>query len=634
MHRNADSQDGVSAPQHYETAKALHRQGRLAEAEPHYRAVLQAEPDHFDAMEWLGALCTQSKRFDEAINWLREAIARNSGSARLHSNLACAFGAAERYEEAVEAYRHSLTIDPRAAQTWCDLGIMLSRLLRDEEAVAAFEKALALRPDLIPAYEHLGYVLSRLGRHGQAVVCFERVLAARPGHPDAHLNYGVALAELGRHEEAVAQFRKVVAARPNDAHALHNLGSSLSALDDPTEALAAFELASAIIPDLPEVERGIGNALLQLGRLDEARAHFERAVALAPKVAAFHRAMADVKHFEEGDPQLAALEELARDEASLAAKERIELHFALAKAYDDLQRYGLAFDHMKKGNTLKRASTIYDEKAELAAMTAISKAFPSQVMQAKRGLGGSTDVPVFIVGMPRSGTTLVEQILASHPLVFGAGERPEFGHVSGCGYGTRPIPFDPASLSGEDLRGMAGRYLERLLPRAPSAKRITDKLPANFRLVGLIRLALPNARIIHVRRNPIDTCFSIYTKLFLDNIGFAYDLGELGRYYSAYETLMTHWRAVLPAGIMLEVQYEALVGDFEQEARRIVAACGLDWDERCLEFHKNERNVRTASAVQVRQPIYRTSVGRWRHYEEHLGPLIEALGNGARGIAS
>lgn len=625
---NADSRPGLSAPQHYDTAKALHRQGKFAEAELHYRAVLQADPGHFDAMEWLGALCVQTGRLDEAIVWLREAAARNSGSARLRSNLAYAFGAAERYEDAVEAYRHSLTLDPRAAQAWCDLGIMLSRLLRDEEAVAAFEKALDLQPDFAPAYEHLGYALSRLGRHGRALHCFERVLAARPGEADAHLNYGVALAELGRHEESVAQFRKVVAARPEDAHALHNLASSLSMLDSPDEALAAFGRALALSPELAEVEYGIGNVLLQRGRLGDARAHFERAVTLAPEAAACHRALADIKHFSEGDPQLAALEALVRNEASMAVKERIELHFALAKAHDDLRAFDVAFDHLKRANTLKRASAVYDETAELAAMTAIADAFSSQVMQAKRGLGDPSDVPVFIVGMPRSGTTLVEQVLASHPLVFGAGERPDFGRVSGCGYGPAPIPFDPASLSSADLRGIAGRYLERLLPRAPLAKRITDKLPLNFRLIGLIHLALPNARIIHVCRDPMDTCFSIYSKLFLDNVGFAYDLGELGRYCAAYQALMAHWRTVLPEGVMLDVQYEAVVGNLEQEARRIVAACGLEWDERCLKFHETARDVRTASAAQVRRPIYRSSVGRWRPYKDHLRPLSNALGAG------
>lgn len=621
MQRNADPQPGLSASQHYEAAKALHRQGRLVEAEPHYHAVLQAEPDNFDAMEWLGALYTQTGRLEEAISWLREAVARNVGSAKFHSNLAYAFGVTERYEDAVEAYRCSLGIEPRAAQTCCDLGIMLSRLGRDEEAVSAFEKALALKPDLVPAYENLGYACSRLGRHGQAVNCFQHVLAARPGQANAHLNYGVALAESGRHEEAVAQFGKVVATRPNDAHALHNLGTSLSLLDQPAEALAAFERALMIAHGLPEVEYGIGNVLLQFGQLEEARAHFARAVELAPKVAAFHRALADVKHFGEGDPQLTTLEALASNEVSMTVKERIELHFALAKAYDDLQTYDLAFDHLRAGNALKRASSVYDEKVELAAMIAIAEAFPSQVMQAKRGLGDSSDVPVFIVGMPRSGTSLVEQILASHPLVFGAGERPEFGRVSGSGHGR-----DPASISSEDLRGIACRYLERLLPRAPSAKRITDKLPANFRLIGLIHLALPNARIIHVCRDPIDTCFSIYTKLFLDNIGFAYELGELGRYYRAYEALMAHWRAVLSDGTMLEVQYETLVGDIEGEARRIVSYCGLEWDEHCLKFHESERSVRTASAMQVRQPIYRNSIGRWLRYREHLCPLIEALG--------
>lgn len=628
MHSNGDSQPGLPASQHYEAAKALHRQGRLADAERHFRAVLSAEPGHVDAMEWLGALCAQTGRFEEGIGWLREAVARNPSSARLNANLAGALGAAQNYEEAVTVYQQALTIDPHAAVACCDLGIMLARLFRDEEAVDAFQKALTLRPDLLPAWEHLGFAQSRLGQHQQALHCFERVLAAKPGQPDTHLNYGVALAEAGRHEEAVMHFRKVVALRPDDAHAFHNLGTSLSMLDCPAEALAAFERALAITPGLAEAERGIGNVLVQLGKRQEARERFERAVALAPKTAAFHRALADVKDFVQGDSQLVTLEDLARNEDSMSVKERIELHFALAKADDDLQRYGLAFEHLEKGNALKRASCVYDEEAELAAIAAIAEAFSSELIRAKRGMGDPSDVPVFIVGMPRSGTTLVEQVLASHPLVFAAGELPDFGRASACRYAGAPLPFDPIALSTADLEGIAVRYLNRILPKAPSAKRITDKLPANFRLLGLIHLALPNARIIHVRRDPMDTCFSIYTKLFLDNIGFAYDLGELGRHYRAYETLMEHWRAVIPG--MVEVQYEDLVADFDNEARRVVAACGLDWDDNCRAFMNNQRSVRTASALQVRQPVYGSSVGRWRHYAEHLGPLIEALNNGGR----
>jgi hypothetical protein len=247
-------------------------------------------------------------------------------------------------------------------------------------------------------------------------------------------------------------------------------------------------------------------------------------------------------------------------------------------------------------------------------------------MQTKGGLGDPSDVPVFVLGMPRSGTTLVERVLASHPDVFGAGELTDFGDAAVGGYAPKPLPFDVASLTGDALRGMGGRYLAHVLPKAPLARRIIDKLPANFRFVGLIHLALPNARIIHVRRDPLDTCFSCYSQLFVNNLEYTYDLAELGRYYRAYEVLMAHWRAVLPAGVMLEVEYETLVGDFEVEARRLVEFCGLEWDARCLKFHEAAGAVQTASAVQVRRPVFRSSVGRWRHYKEYLGPLLEILG--------
>jgi tetratricopeptide (TPR) repeat protein len=569
----------------------------------------------------------QSKRFDEAINWLREAVARNSGSARLHSNLAFAFGAVERYEEAVEAYRHSLTIDPRAAQTYCDLGIMLSRLLRDEEAVVAFEKALALRPDLVPAYEYLGYAHSRLGRHNLAAHCFERVLAAKPGQADAHLNYGTALAALGRHEEAVVRFEKARSLRPDDVAVLNRLGFSLNIVSRPVEAMTAFEKVLTIDPDNAAAHCELGSSLMYLGRFEEARRSIDRAIELSPRVPAFHlqRILVGTESYRDDDRKIAALEEMAENEASFSVDNRARLHFGLAKVYSDIDRHDLAFMHLERGNAMKRRLVSYDEAEEIGALRAIALAFTPQLMEARRGLGNPSDVPVFVLGMPRSGTSLIEQILASHPFVFGAGELMDFGQVAGCGYGPKRMPFDPTSLSGEDLRRMGGRYLERLLPKAPSAKRIVDKQLFNFRFIGLIRLVLPNARIVHVRRDPADTCFSCYTRFFSGDLNFAYDLGELGRYYKAYETLMAHWRAVLPAGAMLDVQYESLVDNLEEEARRIVDFCGLEWDGRCLEFHKSERSINTVSAVQVRQPLFNSSIGRWRPYAEWLQPLIDIL---------
>ncbi|MGH7030610.1 MAG: sulfotransferase family protein [Stellaceae bacterium] len=236
--------------------------------------------------------------------------------------------------------------------------------------------------------------------------------------------------------------------------------------------------------------------------------------------------------------------------------------------------------------------------------------------------GDASPLPVFIVGMPRSGTTLVEQMLASHPEVHGAGELGEIERAVAALGGPDGVPAD---IGGAELRRLGASYLAKVTALAPGATRITDKMPANFRYAGLIHLALPNARIIHLSRDPVDTCLSCFSILFGGDQPFTYDLGELGRYYRAYQRLMAHWRAVLPAGVMLEVRYEALVGDFEQEARRIVAHCGLRWNAACLDFHNTRRPVHTASSVQVRRPLYRSSVGRWRPAEEVLRPLLDAL---------
>jgi tetratricopeptide (TPR) repeat protein len=418
---------------------------------------------------------------------------------------------------------------------------------------------------------------------------YESALALQPGLAAAHNNLANSLHALGRHDEAIAQYEAALAARPDNAAAASNLGT----------------------------------ALRELGRLPEARRAFERAVALAPRQAGFHLNLAEMKRFSAGDAQLAQMEDLAREAEALPREEQVELQFALAKARADLGDHAAAFGHLRRGNALKRAETAYDERATLSLLARIGDVFTPELMRRKAGLGEASDVPVFIIGMPRSGTSLVEQILASHPALFGAGELTDFTALAS--ESVEEFPEDVAAMEGEALRGLGARYLAGLVARAPRALRITDKLPANFLLAGLIHLALPQARIIHVRRDPVDTCWSCFATLFTQGQPFAYDLGELGRYYRAYDALMAQWRAVLPPAALLEVGYEDVIADLAGEARRIVAFCGLDWDEACLAFHRTERPVRTASAAQVRQPLYGSSIGRWRGYAAELGPLLDAL---------
>jgi hypothetical protein len=309
--------------------------------------------------------------------------------------------------------------------------------------------------------------------------------------------------------------------------------------------------------------------------------------------------------------------------------EQVELHFALGQAHADIGSHVRSFYHLIEGNSLRRRSIVYDEARTLGWFDRIRSTFTADLVNGLSGRGNPSPVPIFIVGMMRSGTSLMEQMLACHPDVFGAGElRTLPGLVetlSGTSRDPNAFPELVRSLPGEQFHQLGSDYLAAVT-RLTGKQRITDKLPGNFAFAGLIHMAMPNARIIHMKRDPIDTCLSCFSLLFTENHPYCYDLRELGRYYRAYDAVMGHWRQVLPSRVMLEVHYEDLVGDAENQLRRVLAHCGLEWNDACLDFHDVDRPVRTASAFQVRQPIYRTSIGRWRPYEKLLRPLIEELG--------
>jgi hypothetical protein len=293
----------------------------------------------------------------------------------------------------------------------------------------------------------------------------------------------------------------------------------------------------------------------------------------------------------------------------------------LGKAYDEVGRPAKAFGHWLAGNALKRQQIGYNEATTLAELDQVRSVYTSEFIQASRGAGHPSSVPIFIIGMPRSGTTLIEQILASHPRVFGAGELHDLSAAvesTLVGSGGPPGPR-------QRMQDIGAHYVAAIERLAPRANRITDKMPQNFIFAGLIHMALPNAAIIHTIRDPMDTCLSCFSIMFTSKQDFTYDLAELGRYYRHYQDLMAHWHRVLPPGRILDVRYEDVVNDLEGQARRIVTHCGLDWDPQCLAFHETERVVRTASAVQVRQPIYKDAVGHWHRYEEFLAPVMAEL---------
>jgi tetratricopeptide (TPR) repeat protein len=509
------------------------------------------------------------------------------------------------------------------------LGIIKARQRNFLEADRLMVKALAIRAEPEALKNHAG-VLNELGRYEAAIASLKRALKMKPGYADAYFNLGNTLRKTGRLGEALSAFGTAIELRPDYVEALQNQSDTLRDLNRQEEAIAALRRAIELSGRNAELHNNLGIVLRDVGEVDEARTMFERAVALDPGFSAAYYNLA-----RSGKVRSPAL--LAAMEAALPLSEkqplndRARLHFALAKAYEDGGRYDEAFAQLDIGNRMTRSLLDYDEKAEEREVEQIRETFSAALLLEKVGFGDPSILPIFIVGFPRSGTTLTEQILASHPAVHGGGETDALRDLiarPSAGSATSPFVF-PASvtaLDGDALRRLGAAYVRQFEGLDSGIARVTNKNLGNISLVGFIHLILPNARIVHVRRDPLDTCFSCFALKFGENaVKFSYELGELGRAYRRYLRMMAHWREVLPPGVMLEIEYESLVDDLEAEARRLVEHSGLDWDERCLAFHESARAVRTASVSQVRQPIYRSSIQRWRNYEKHLGPLLMAL---------
>jgi tetratricopeptide (TPR) repeat protein len=620
------------------------QQRRLDEALASYDRALALKPDHAEALFNRGITLHELKRFDEALASYDRALAVQPNYADALYNRGVTLHALKRFEEALASYDRALALEPDYAEALCNRGNALRELKRFDEALTSYGRTLALQPDHAGALYNRGMTLLELKRFDEALASYDRALALKPDYAEAFCNRGNALHQLKRFDEALASYEQTLALKPDHAEAVYNCGNTLRERGDLYSALAHYRRALSLEPDLVEVYNNMGNVLQELGQLQEAQSAYREALRLDRNSTIAHLNLAVAKTFKPGDPHLAAMEALAAKADGLSKTDRMQLDFALGKAYEDLRDYDRAFERLLAGNAAKRATIGYDEAATMALFDRVEAVFTKDLMLAKAGGGAPSPSPspIFIIGMPRSGTTLVEQIVASHPLVHGAGELLAFDdvvrNVRGPKGSTMPYPEFAAFVDDAALRQIGVRYLNLVGDLAAKhgarcKQRVTDKMPSNYYFAGLIHLALPNAKIIHTVRDALDTCVSCFSKLFsAEQMNHTYDLGELGSYYRRYERLMAHWRTVLPASHFLDVSYEAVVADLEGQARRVIAFCGLPWDDRCLLFHKTGRSVRTASAIQVRQPIYNTAIGRWRVYERHLGPLLSALESGGQTI--
>jgi len=617
------------AEAHATLAAALQAQDRLDEAVPLFERALALDPDRQDARFAL-AVCLQSAgRHAEALGCYEAILTANPGHAMANYGMGVLLAELGRTREAIAQYRAAIAADGRIADAHFELGKLLEDGGAVDEAIACYRRALEADAAHVEAGLALGATASRLGRNDEAIAGFRAVVAAEPDHVDANIHLGRLFEQKRHHSLAVEHYDTVLAHNPEDVEALLGAARTKRNLGRRAEALDHLHRLETLQPALAAAFCLHGEIMAETGSMAEAARQMRHAVALAPNRAEYLTYLTYMGKVRPGDGTLSALEAILPSAASLPLRERCFLHFALAKAYGDVGMHERGFTHLLQGNAIKRSDIEYPEAPALFAMERIAQVFNTELMAARKDCGDPSEVPVFIVGMPRSGTSLVEQVLASHAAVFGAGERLELSQaalrLSAGRLGATGFPEVVWTMTDEQLRQFGSEYVASLRRIAPDATHITDKMPSNFQFVGLIRLILPRARIIHVSRDPVDTCLSCFSILFTDEQRFSYDLAELGRYYRAYQGLMAHWRSVLPEEAMLEVQYETLVDDFAAQARRIVAYCGLEWDPACLEFHKASRLVLTASMNQVRQPIYRTSVGRWRLDATVLRPLLDAL---------
>lgn len=484
------------------------------------------------------------------------------------------------------------------------------------EAAALFEEALKLDPEHAEALNNLGASLSQLGRFVEAEQYLRDAIAIKPNYADAHANLGILLRMRSDLIRAEAVLRRALKLNPNHAQARINLGNTLVPLGHLRDARACFAKALKSAPRSVQALYGMGQIAMLEGRFPEADTTFRRIIELDPRMPSAWAALAGTHKMTAADGEwFKRAEEIAN--SGLRPLEESSLRFAMGKYCDDLNDFSQAFQNYKRANELvKTAADSYDRHARSQRIDDLIRVYSRENLSKIETAGSASTKPVFVVGMPRSGTSLAEQIIASHPAAYGAGELPFWESLIANGEG-----ITQGIMSGEIRHKAAEGYLRVLEGRSRTALRVLDKAPVNSDSLGIIYSVFPNARVIYMQRDPIDTCLSCYFQEFLTGLNFTFDLSDLAHYYREHQRIMAHWRAVLPPGFILEVPYEELVADQETWTRKMLDFIGLEWDARCLDFHLNKRQVVTASAWQVRQKIYKNSVARWRNYEKFIGPL-------------
>ncbi len=608
-------------------SQALSKQNRLSEAEDQLRFALEMQPEFPQLHEDLGSVLAMQSRFDDAIDAFETALRLQPALPLAKRKLAQALIAAGRSDEAEDTLQEYIEDDPERASI--TEGMQRHSEGQIDEAMQIFQDALRKNPNSVNALFQLAGILWRdKQRFDDADALLRRSLQIAPDFGRAWMTLGGLLMDRNRYAEAIDAFAKATKLEPRNAEAWSSLGHANARAMYPDKAIAAYEKSLSIDDQRPSVLASYAWELKTIGDQPAALQAYRNAVRIRPGFGPAYWSMANLKIFKFEDAEIdAMLEQVERDD--LNEVEDVHFRFALGKAMEDKKDYDRAWHFYHTGNQKHRTSVEHDPVQFERRMDGIKAVFDEGLIQDRAGVGFEDARPIFIVGLPRSGSTLVEQILASHSQVEGTSELPTLGRVieSVGRYRTDDVSYPEAvrDLRDRDLRSYGKQYIEESCRfRETDLPYFTDKLPNNFPMLGFARLAMPNAIFINARRHPFDSCLGAYKQLFGQGQNFTYDMLDLAHYYRQYVGIIKHWHDVMP-GQVLDVHYEETVTDLEGQVRRILDHCGLPFEEQCLRYHETDRAVKTASSEQVRQPIYTSALGKWRRYESHLDLWKEQL---------
>ena len=610
-------------------AQALMKQNRLAEAEAQLSFALDMQPDFPQLHEDLGSVMAMQSQFDEAIAAFETAIRLQPALPTAKRKLAQALIAAGRGDEADEALREYVDDDPE--RTAIVEGTQLTKEGKVDEAIAVFQDVLRKHPNSVNAMHQLAGVFWRdKQRPDDAEALLRRAVKIAPDFGRAWMTLGALQMDRNRYVDAIDAFTSATRLEPHNADAWSSLGHASGRAMLPADAIKAYEKSLSLDEKRPSVLASYAWELKTVGDQAAALEAYRKAVKIRPRFGPAYWSMANLKIFKFEDEEIdTMLEQVEKD--GLTDIEDVHFRFALGKAMEDKKDYDRAWHFYHTGNQKQRFSVDHDPVHFERRMDAIRAVFDQPLLQQRAGAGYQPARPIFIVGLPRSGSTLVEQILASHSQVEGTSELPTLGRiVESIGrYRTDGVSYPDAvpDLRDKDLRAYGRQYIdESRRYRETELPFFTDKLPNNFPMLGFVRLIMPNAIFINARRHPFDSCLGAYKQLFGQGQNFTYDMLDLAHYYKQYVAIINHWHEVMP-GRVLDVHYEETVTDLEGQVRRILEHCGLPFEEQCLRYYETDRAVKTASSEQVRQPIYTSALGKWRRYEKHLGLWQEQLGD-------